>query len=129
MQIIHIELGQYEEAPYAFIEQGVYMLMTVLRGKMATKRSRELVRLLKRLKNRVEGGCRPEHIIVVGDYVGPGVMNITRARDPVLYLPLVGRLLAQLPLEPSSQVGCELRDKAPSSPLSGRFRQRLQVPS
>ena len=35
--------------PYAFTEQGVYMLMTVLKGELATHQSRELVRTFKKM--------------------------------------------------------------------------------
>ena len=40
-------------APYAFTEQGVYMLMTVLKGDLATKQSKALVRLFKKIKDYV----------------------------------------------------------------------------
>ena len=33
--------------PYVFTEQGIYMLMTVLRGELATKQSLALIRLFK----------------------------------------------------------------------------------
>lgn len=39
--------------PYAFTEQGVYMLMTVLRGELATRQSRALIRAFKSLKDYV----------------------------------------------------------------------------
>ena len=39
--------------PYAFTEQGVYMLMTVLKGVLATKQSKTLVRLFKQMKDYV----------------------------------------------------------------------------
>lgn len=39
--------------PYAFTEQGVYMLMTVLRGDLATRQSRALVKAFKSLKDYV----------------------------------------------------------------------------
>lgn len=39
--------------PYAFTEQGVYMLMTVLKGELATKQSKSLVRLFKKMKDYV----------------------------------------------------------------------------
>jgi len=35
--------------PYAFTEQGIYMLMTVLKGELATKQSLALVRLFKEI--------------------------------------------------------------------------------
>ena len=37
--------------PYAFTEQGIYMLMTVLKGDLATKQSIALIKLFKRMKN------------------------------------------------------------------------------
>ena len=39
--------------PYAFTEQGVYMLMTVLKGELATKQSLALVRLFKQMKDYI----------------------------------------------------------------------------
>ena len=37
--------------PYAFTEQGIYMLMTVLRGELAVKQSKALIRMLKQMKD------------------------------------------------------------------------------
>ena len=37
--------------PYAFTEQGIYMLMTVLKGELATKQSIALVRAFKQMKD------------------------------------------------------------------------------
>lgn len=39
--------------PYAFTEQGIYMLMTVLKGKLAVKQSKTLIRLFKQMKDFV----------------------------------------------------------------------------
>lgn len=39
--------------PYAFTEQGIYMLMTVLRGELATKQSRALIRTFKQMKDYI----------------------------------------------------------------------------
>lgn len=39
--------------PYVFTEQGIYMLMTVLRGDLAIKQSRALVRTFKRMKDYI----------------------------------------------------------------------------
>ena len=38
-------------APYAFTEQGIYMLMTVLKGELATRQSMALIRLFKQMKD------------------------------------------------------------------------------
>lgn len=39
--------------PYAFTEQGVYMLMTVLKGELATKQTRALIRTFKVMKDYI----------------------------------------------------------------------------
>ena len=39
--------------PYVFTEQGVYMLMTVLRGNLAIKQSRALVKTFKKMKDYI----------------------------------------------------------------------------
>ena len=36
--------------PYAFTEQGIYMLMTVLKGKLAIEQSKALIRIFKGMK-------------------------------------------------------------------------------
>ena len=41
--------------PYVFTEQGVYMLMTVLRGDLAIKQSRALVKTFKKMKDYILG--------------------------------------------------------------------------
>ena len=37
--------------PYAFTEQGIYMLMTVLKGELATRQSKALIRIFKEMKD------------------------------------------------------------------------------
>ena len=39
--------------PYAFTEQGIYMLMTVLKGELAIKQSKALIRLFKKMKDYI----------------------------------------------------------------------------
>lgn len=39
--------------PYAFTEQGIYMLMTVLRGELAMEQSKALIRMFRRMKDYV----------------------------------------------------------------------------
>ena len=43
--------GGVRKLPYAFTEQGIYMLMTVLKGDLATKQSLALVRAFKQMKD------------------------------------------------------------------------------
>ena len=39
--------------PFAFTEQGIYMLMTVLKGEQATAQSKALIRLFKQMKDYI----------------------------------------------------------------------------
>ena len=45
--------GGRTSLPYAFTEQGIYMLMTVLKGELATKQSLALIRLFKSMKDYI----------------------------------------------------------------------------
>lgn len=45
--------GGRKYAPYAFTEQGVYMLMSILRGPLAVRQSKALVRLFKQMKDYI----------------------------------------------------------------------------
>ena len=45
--------GGARYAPYAFTEQGIYMLMTVLKGERATVQSKALIRLFKQMKDYI----------------------------------------------------------------------------
>lgn len=39
--------------PYAFTEQGIYMLMTVLKGDLAVQQSKALIRTFKQMKDYI----------------------------------------------------------------------------
>lgn len=45
--------GGIRYLPYAFTEQGVYMLMTILKGELATEQSKNLIRLFKGMKDYI----------------------------------------------------------------------------
>ena len=45
--------GGHQYAPYAFTEQGIYMLMTVLKGERAVAQSKALIRLFKQMKDYI----------------------------------------------------------------------------
>ena len=45
--------GGRRYSPYAFTEQGIYMLMTVLRGELATRQSKALIRIFKQMKDYI----------------------------------------------------------------------------
>ena len=45
--------GGTRHLPYAFTEQGIYMLMTVLKGDLAVKQSKALIRTFRALKDHI----------------------------------------------------------------------------
>lgn len=45
--------GGVRKLPYVFTEQGIYMLMTVLKGPLAIKQSKALIRLFKEMKDYI----------------------------------------------------------------------------
>lgn len=47
------KLSKRRSLPYAFTEQGVYMLMTVLKGDLAVKQSKALIRAFKQMKDYI----------------------------------------------------------------------------
>ena len=48
--------GGTRKRPFAFTEQGIYMLMTVLRGELAVRQSRALVMAFKSMKDHIVAG-------------------------------------------------------------------------
>lgn len=51
---LELEQGKYSKyLPYVFTEDGIYMLMTVLKGEKAILQSKALIRIFRRLKDYV----------------------------------------------------------------------------
>ena len=50
--------------PYAFTEQGIYMLMTVLKGELAVKQSKMLIRAFKTMKDIITDSS---HLLTTGE--------------------------------------------------------------
>ena len=63
--------GGRRKPPYAFTEQGIYMLMTVLKGDLAVQQSMALIRLFKRLKDYAVS----EGLLLNGTEVTPLVLQ------------------------------------------------------
>lgn len=53
MKLFTGQAGGSRYLPYAFTESGIYMLMTVLKGDLATKQSRTLIRLFRSMKDYI----------------------------------------------------------------------------
>lgn len=64
--------------PYAFTEQGVYMLMTVLKGDLATKQSKALIRTFKQMKDYIIGN---QGLISQRDYLQLSLVVAEHSRD------------------------------------------------
>ena len=45
--------GGTRKMPYAFTEEGIYMLMTVLKGELAVSQSKKLIKLFKQMKDYI----------------------------------------------------------------------------
>ncbi len=72
--------------PYAFTEQGIYMVMTVLKGELAVKQSIVLVALFKAVRDhgaKEEPGALPALEKRVGVLEGQVNMLLTRNDEPV----------------------------------------------
>ena len=67
MQIAGIRGGRVY-LPYAFTEQGIYTLMTVLKGELAIKQSKALIRLFKKMKDYiVENALTYNNVSLIND--------------------------------------------------------------
>ena len=64
--------------PYAFTEQGIYMLMMVLRGDMAIQQSKMLIRLFKGMKDFI---IEREHLIGYDDVAKLAVQTAENTKD------------------------------------------------
>ena len=64
--------------PYAFTEQGIYMLMTVLKGDLAVKQSKALIRIFKQMKDFV---FENQNAIDRRDYLRLSLQTADNARD------------------------------------------------
>ena len=67
--------------PYAFTEQGIYMLMTVLRGDMAIQQSKMLIRLFKGMKDFI---LEREHLIGYDEVAKLAVQTSQNTKDIAL---------------------------------------------
>lgn len=64
--------------PYVFTEQGIYMLMTVLRGDLATQQSKALIRTFKQMKDFIVDN---QSLIGQRDYLRLSLQTTENTRD------------------------------------------------
>lgn len=74
--------------PYAFTEQGIYMLMTVLKGELAVKQSIMLVRIFKEMKDYISDSS---HMVISSDefsrlaaITAQNAFDITRLKETMV---------------------------------------------
>ena len=65
--------------PYAFTEQGIYMLMTVLKGEQATAQSKALIRLFKQMKDYIV--AENQHLLSNDGITEIAAQTIQNTRD------------------------------------------------
>jgi len=77
--------GGVRYAPYAFTEQGIYMLMTVLKGERATAQSKALIRLFKQMKDYIVAENRSllgtDGIAQIASHTVQNTKDIVEIRD------------------------------------------------
>ena len=56
--------GGRRKLPKAFTEQGIYMLMTVLKGDLATRQSKALIRTFKQMKDYIKELLENEQLVL-----------------------------------------------------------------
>ena len=81
--------------PYAFTEQGIYMLMTVLRGDMAIQQSKMLIRLFKGMKDFI---LEREHLIGYDEVAKLAIQTSQNTKD----IALIGQNLSEIKADLSS---------------------------
>ncbi|MBO4711051.1 ORF6N domain-containing protein [bacterium] len=87
--------GGVRKLPYAFTEQGIYMLMTVLRGDMAIQQSKMLIRLFKGMKDFI---LEREHLIGYDEVAKLAIQTSQNTKD----IALIGQNLSEIKADLSS---------------------------
>jgi biotin operon repressor len=81
-----LKQGKYTKyLPFAFSEQGIYMLMTVLKGERATAQSKALIRLFKQMKDYIVAENRSllgtDGIAQIASHTVQNTKDIAEIRD------------------------------------------------
>ena len=74
-----------EYLPYVFTEQGVYMLMTVLKGEIATKQSIALIKAFKVMKDCFDGNkfLPFQEILSISDQINKNASDIEKLKTTI----------------------------------------------
>ena len=71
--------GGQRYAPYAFTEQGIYMLMSILKGDLAVRQSIALIRLFKKMKDYI--AAENQQLLGNADIAGIAVQTAQNTRE------------------------------------------------
>ena len=90
--------GGNRYSPYVFTEQGIYMLMTVLKGNLATKQSKALIRIFKEMKDYIiidynSDNEKIYHCGASSKDAGKRINTITEIKDTVVYRDLIDNIM------------------------------------
>jgi len=89
-QFVTSSWGGRRYNPYVFTEQGIYMLMTVLKGELAIKQSKILIRLFKEMKDFIlENNNRYveyKDFIKLSEQVNENTKDIRKTKENVMNL-------------------------------------------
>lgn len=78
-KFLTLEPGKYSKyLPYAFTEQGIYMLMTVLRGELAVKQSKTLIRIFKQMKDFI---VQSQNVLSTPDLLKLSIQTTENTKD------------------------------------------------
>ena len=72
------EWGGKRYLPYAFTEQGIYMLLTVLRGDLAVKQSKALIRIFKQMKDFI---IQSQNVLATPELIKLSLQTTENTRD------------------------------------------------
>ena len=70
--------GGTRKLPFAFTEEGIYMLMTVLNGDLAVSQSKRLIRLFKKMKNFI---IQNQNVLSGAELLKLSIQTISNSED------------------------------------------------
>ena len=94
--------------PYAFTEQGIYMLMTVLRGDLAIRQSKILIRLFKGMKDFI---IEREHLIGYDEVAKIAVQTAQNTENILEHSKDIERIDQKLSNIPPKEFVCPTRPR------------------
>lgn len=79
--------GGVRKLPFAFTEQGIYMLMTVLKGEMAIRQSKSLIRIFKEMKDciiKANSSFQEKDILKLAMQINQNTCEIQKIKEDMI---------------------------------------------